>query len=195
MTAPLTFGPPLSASAVRLVLLGSGELGREVAIEAMRLGCEVVAVDRYDDAPAMQVAHRRHVCAMPDPESLRAVLDEERTRPCARLLVIPELEAIATEVLVEIERDHGVHVVPTARATRLTMDREGIRRLAAEELGVPTSPYRFCDTLAEAESAVAELAVPMPEMDRKRMHASASYLMRSRMEDGQARKGPDQHGS
>ena len=160
MSAPLTFGPPLTDTAVRLVLLGSGELGREVAIEALRLGCEVVAVDRYDDAPAMQVAHRRHVCAMTDPVELRWLLDEERARPCAQMLVVPELEAIATDVLVELEAAHGLHVVPTARAAQLTMDREGIRRLAAEELDLPTSPYRFCDTLEEAEAAVQALGAP-----------------------------------
>ncbi|MEI2703455.1 MAG: formate-dependent phosphoribosylglycinamide formyltransferase [Baekduia sp.] len=156
----MPFGPPLSDSAVRLVLLGSGELGREVAIEAARLGCEVVAVDRYDDAPAMQVAHRRHVVTMTDADALRAVLEQELARPAYRLLVVPELEAIATEVLVELEASAGLEVVPTARAARLTMDREGIRRLAAEELGLPTSPYRFCDTLAEAETAVERLGAP-----------------------------------
>jgi len=160
MSLSPAFGPPLTSTAVRLVLLGSGELGREVAIEALRLGCEVVAVDRYDDAPAMQVAHRRHVCAMTDPVQLRWLLDEERARPCARMLIVPELEAIATDVLVELEAAHGLHVVPTARAAQLTMDREGIRRLAAEELDLPTSPYRFCDSLAEAEAAVAALGAP-----------------------------------
>lgn len=155
----MPFGPPLSDTAVRLVLLGSGELGREVAIEAIRLGCEVVAVDRYDDAPAMQVAHRRHVIAMTDADALRAVLEQERARPSYRMLVVPELEAIATDVLVELEED-GLEVVPTARAARLTMDREGIRRLAAEELGLPTSPYRFCDTLEEAQAAVQQLGAP-----------------------------------
>ncbi|MGX6449522.1 formate-dependent phosphoribosylglycinamide formyltransferase, partial [Patulibacter sp. S7RM1-6] len=156
-------GTPGTPEAVRLVLLGSGELGREVAIEAMRLGCEVVAVDRYDGAPAMQVAHRRHVATMTDPDALRAVLAEERARGGAdggpfagRLLVVPEIEAIATAVLQEIEAE-GVHVVPTARAARLTMDREGIRRLAAEELGLPTSPYRFCRSAEELRAAVAEL--------------------------------------
>ena len=153
------FGPPLTADAVRLLLLGSGELGREVAIEAMRLGCEVVAVDRYEGAPAMQVAHRSIVCAMTEAAELRAVLRGERERPCAALLVVPELEAIATPVLQEMEAD-GLHVVPTARAARLTMDREGIRRLAAEELALPTSPYRFCDSLGEVESAVAALGTP-----------------------------------
>lgn len=152
-------GPPLTPHATRLVLLGSGELGREVAIEAMRLGCEVVAVDRYPGAPAMQVAHRFHTCQMSDPDRLRIVLEQERARPHADLLIVPELEAIATPVLEELEAD-GLRVVPTARAARLTMDREGIRRLAAEELGLPTSPYRFCDTEEELVAAVAELGVP-----------------------------------
>ncbi|MEV4421029.1 formate-dependent phosphoribosylglycinamide formyltransferase [Patulibacter sp. NPDC049589] len=155
--APLPpFGTPGTAGAVRLVLLGSGELGREVALEAMRLGCEVVAVDRYDGAPAQQVAHRSHTIAMTDPDALRALLRAEQERPCARLLVVPEIEAIATPVLQELEAE-GLHVVPTARAARLTMDREGIRRLAAEELGLPTSPYRFCTSAEELRDAVAAL--------------------------------------
>jgi len=155
----IVIGTPGTSSAVRLVLLGSGELGREVVIEAKRLGCEVVAVDRYAGAPAMQVADRAIVVDMTDPAALRAVLQAERERPCAELLVVPEIEAIATPVLEELEQD-GLRVIPTARAARLTMDREGIRRLAAEELGLPTSPYRFCDHLGELEAAVAELGVP-----------------------------------
>ncbi len=153
-------GVPGSSSAVRVVLLGSGELGREVAIEAMRLGCEVVAVDRYANAPAMQVAHRSHVVTpMTDGAKLRAVLEEERARPHAELLVVPEIEAIATDELVKLEAE-GLRVIPTARAARLTMDREGIRRFAAEELGLETSPYRFCDTFEEVEAAVAALGAP-----------------------------------
>ena len=152
-------GPPLTDTAVRLVLLGSGELGREVAIEAMRLGCEVLAVDRYADAPGMQVAHRHAVIDMTDPHALRALLQAERARPCAQLLVVPELEAIATPVLLELEAE-GLHVVPTARAARLTMDREGIRRLVAEELGLKTCGYRFCDTEEEVRAAVAALGTP-----------------------------------
>ena len=144
---------------MRLVLLGSGELGREVVLEAKRLGCEVLAVDRYAGAPAMQVADRAAVIDMADPQALRALLEAERERPCAELLVVPEIEAIATPVLEELEAD-GLRVVPTARAARLTMDREGIRRLAAEELGLPTSPYRFCDSLDELEAAVAALGTP-----------------------------------
>ncbi|MDQ7992130.1 MAG: formate-dependent phosphoribosylglycinamide formyltransferase [Propionicimonas sp.] len=151
---PGALGTPLSASATRVLLLGAGELGKEVAIELQRLGAEVVAVDRYPDAPAMQVAHRHHVVDMLDATALRAVLEAERPD-----VVVPEIEAIATAVLAEVEAA-GVRVVPTARATRLTMDREGIRRLAAEELGIPTSPYRFVDTASELEAAVGELGLP-----------------------------------
>jgi len=149
-----TIGTPLSSGATRALLLGSGELGKEVAIELMRLGVEVIACDRYPNAPAMQVAHRSHVIDMLDADALRAVVALESPH-----LVIPEIEAIATEALADIESG-GVTVVPTARATRLTMNREGIRRLAAEELGLPTSPYRFVDSLAELEAAVAEVGVP-----------------------------------
>jgi len=147
-------GTPLSASATRVLLLGSGELGKEVAIELQRLGAEVVAVDSYAGAPAMQVAHRAHVVDMLDPEALRAVIDLEHPH-----VVVPEVEAIATAVLADVEAD-GIRVVPTARATQLTMNREGIRRLAAEELGLPTSPFRFVDTEAELASAAAELGFP-----------------------------------
>ncbi|MBN2176590.1 MAG: formate-dependent phosphoribosylglycinamide formyltransferase [Demequinaceae bacterium] len=150
----MSIGTPLSQSATRALLLGSGELGKEVAIELQRLGVEVVAVDRYANAPAMQVAHRSHVIDMLDGQALRKVVEEERPH-----VVIPEIEAIATEELAAIEAS-GVRVVPTARATRLTMDREGIRRLAAEELGVPTSPYRFVDSEGELRTAAAELGYP-----------------------------------
>ena len=152
-------GTPNTPNAVRIVLLGSGELGREVAIEAKRLGCEVVAVDRYAGAPAMQVADRHAVIDMTDAAALRSLLEAERARPCAELLVVPEIEAIATPELERLEVE-GLRVIPTARAARLTMDREGIRRLAAEELGLPTSPYRFCDTLEETRVAVDALGVP-----------------------------------
>jgi phosphoribosylglycinamide formyltransferase 2 len=144
---------------VRIVLLGSGELGREVAIEAQRLGCEVVAVDRYAGAPAQRIADRSAVIDMTNPAELRSLIESEVARPCAQLIVVPEVEAIATEVLEAMEAE-GVRVVPTARAARLTMDREGIRRLAAEDLGIPTSPYRFCDSPGEVETAVAQLGVP-----------------------------------
>ncbi|MFN7151792.1 MAG: phosphoribosylglycinamide formyltransferase 2, partial [Microthrixaceae bacterium] len=129
----MSIGTPLSPSATRVLLLGSGELGKEVAIELQRLGCEVIACDRYADAPAMQVAHRSHVLSMLDGDALRAVIAAEQPH-----LVVPEIEAIATDVLVELEAG-GLHVVPTARAANLTMNREGIRRFAAEELGLPTS--------------------------------------------------------
>ena len=139
----MSIGTPLSPSATRVLLLGSGELGKEVAIELQRLGCEVIACDRYASAPAMQVAHRSHVLSMLDGEALRAVIAEEQPD-----LVVPEIEAIATDVLVELEAE-GLHVVPTARAAHLTMNREGIRRFAAEDLGLPTSPYRFVSSADE----------------------------------------------
>lgn len=151
---PVTLGTPLSSGATRVVLLGSGELGKEVAIELQRFGAEVIAVDRYADAPAMQVAHRSHVVDMLDPEALRGLLAAE-----APDVVVPEIEAIATGVLAEVEAA-GVRVVPTARATRLTMDREGIRRLAAEELGLATSPYRFVESEAELRAAIEAVGLP-----------------------------------
>jgi len=150
----MSIGTPLSPAATRVLLLGSGELGKEVAIELQRLGCEVIACDRYADAPAMQVAHRSHVLSMLDGEALRAVIAEERPH-----LVVPEIEAIATDVLVELEAD-GLRVVPTARAAHLTMNREGIRRFAAEELGLPTSPYRFVATADELRAALDEVGLP-----------------------------------
>ncbi len=151
----VTLGTPLTPTATRAMLLGAGELGKEVAIELTRLGVEVVAVDRYPHAPAMQVAHRAHVVDMLDARALRALLDAERPD-----LVIPEIEAIATAVLEEAEALGLATVIPTARATRLTMDREGIRRLAAEELGLPTSPYRFVDSEEGLATAVDALGVP-----------------------------------
>ncbi|RZZ86391.1 formate-dependent phosphoribosylglycinamide formyltransferase [Pseudoxanthomonas winnipegensis] len=149
-----TLGTPRSPSATRVLLLGSGELGKEVAIELQRFGVEVIAADRYADAPAMQVAHRSHVLDMLDPAALRALIVQERPH-----LVVPEIEAIHTPTLVELEAD-GLHVIPTARAARLTMDREGIRRLAAETLGLPTSPYRFVDTREDYLAAVAAIGLP-----------------------------------
>jgi phosphoribosylglycinamide formyltransferase 2 len=147
-------GTPLTASATKLMLLGSGELGKEVAIEAQRLGIEVIAVDRYPNAPAMQVAHRSHVVSMLDAAALRRIIETEKPD-----FVVPEIEAIATTELLALEAE-GVHVVPTARATRLTMDREGIRRLAAEELGLATSPYRFADTKDEFLAACDAIGFP-----------------------------------
>lgn len=152
--ASLTLGTPLAPSGTRVMLLGSGELGKEVAIELQRFGCEVIAVDRYANAPAMQVAHRSHVISMLDGSALRAVIEKERPR-----LIVPEIEAIATPTLIELETE-GFTVIPTARAARLTMDREGIRRLAAEHLKLRTSPYRFADTEAEYRNAVHELGMP-----------------------------------
>ncbi|TBV70915.1 formate-dependent phosphoribosylglycinamide formyltransferase [Pseudoxanthomonas winnipegensis] len=149
-----TLGTPRSPSATRVLLLGSGELGKEVAIELQRFGVEVIAADRYADAPAMQVAHRSHVLDMLDPAALRALIAQERPH-----LVVPEIEAIHTPTLVELEAD-GLQVIPTARAARLTMDREGIRRLAAETLGLPTSPYRFVDTREDYLAAVAAIGLP-----------------------------------
>lgn len=148
------FGTPHRGSAIRAMLLGSGELGKEVAIELQRFAVEVIAVDRYADAPAMQVAHRAHVIDMLDGAALRAVIEREQPD-----LVVPEIEAIHTPTLLELEAG-GLRVVPTARAARLTMDREGIRRLAAEELGLPTSPYRFVDTRADYDAAVERIGLP-----------------------------------
>ena len=150
-----TLGTPLSPSATRVLLLGSGELGKEVAIELQRLGVEVIAADRYADAPAMQVAHRSHVLDMLDPAAIRALIAREQPH-----LVVPEIEAIHTETLVALEAEGAARVIPTARAARLTMDREGIRRLAAETLGLPTSPYRFVDTREEYREAVQAIGLP-----------------------------------
>ncbi|ULN46402.1 formate-dependent phosphoribosylglycinamide formyltransferase [Mycolicibacterium goodii] len=144
-----TIGTPLSPRATKVMLLGSGELGREVLIALQRLGVETIAVDRYDNAPGHQVAHHARTIAMSDADQLRALIEAERPD-----LVVPEIEAIATPVLEALEAEGVATVIPTARATRLTMDREGIRRLAAETLGVPTSPYRFCDSLDELRAAI-----------------------------------------
>jgi len=150
----VTIGTPLTSSALRLMLLGSGELGKEVAIEAQRLGVEVIAVDRYANAPAMQVAHRSHVIDMLNPDMLRRLILSEQPQ-----LIVPEIEALATEVLVEVE-GQGFTVIPSAKATRLTMNREGIRRLVAEELGLPTSTYRFADSEPELRLAAQDLGFP-----------------------------------
>ena len=144
-----TLGTPLSPHATKVMLLGSGELGKEVLIALQRLGVETLAVDRYDNAPGQQVAHHARTIAMSDPAQLKALIEAERPH-----LVVPEIEAIATPMLEELEAAGTVRVIPTARAARLTMDREGIRRLAAEALGLPTSPYKFCDSLAELQAAI-----------------------------------------
>ena len=144
-----TIGTPFSPHATKVMLLGSGELGKEVLIALQRLGVETIAVDRYDNAPGQQVAHHARTITMSDPAQLKALIEAEKP-----LLVVPEIEAIATPMLEELEAAGVVRVVPTARAARLTMDREGIRRLAAETLGLPTSPYQFCDSLAELQAAI-----------------------------------------
>jgi phosphoribosylglycinamide formyltransferase 2 len=149
-----SLGTPLSASAKKVLMLGSGELGKEVVIELQRLGCEVIACDRYAHAPAMQVAHRSYVFSMLDGKRLREVVEQERPH-----LIVPEIEAIATDVLVELEQE-GFTVVPSARAAKLTMNREGIRRLAAEELKLPTSPYRFIATREEFAAAAEAMKFP-----------------------------------
>lgn len=150
-----TWGTPLSPVARRVMLLGAGELGKEVVIALQRLGVEVIAVDRYAHAPAQQVAHHAEVVNMADRDALKAVID--RYKPD---VIVPEIEAIATDLLVDIEGEGGLRVTPTARAARLTMNREGIRRLAAETLGLPTSPYRFADSFEEFEQAVEAIGLP-----------------------------------
>jgi phosphoribosylglycinamide formyltransferase 2 len=150
----LQIGTPLTPSAIKVMLLGSGELGKEVVIEFQRLGVEVIAVDRYPNAPAMQVAHRAHVISMLDGDALRALVEKEKPH-----YIIPEVEAIATDTLVALESE-GFTVIPTANATRLTMNREGIRTLAAEQLKVKTSPYRFAGTKEEFEKVIDEIGIP-----------------------------------
>jgi phosphoribosylglycinamide formyltransferase 2 len=145
----ITLGTPLSPNATKVMLLGSGELGKEVLIALQRLGVETIAVDRYDNAPGQQVAHHARTITMSDPAQLKSLIEQEMPH-----LVVPEIEAIATAMLEELEAAGTVRVIPTARAARLTMDREGIRRLAAETLGLPTSPYVFCDSLAELQAAI-----------------------------------------
>jgi phosphoribosylglycinamide formyltransferase 2 len=150
-------GTPLSPNATRVMLLGSGELGKEVIIALQRLGAEIIAVDRYADAPGHQVAHRAHVISMTDSTALRALIEHEKPH-----IIVPEIEAIATDLLVELESAGTVRVTPTARAAQLTMNREGIRRLAAETLGLSTSPYRFVDTEDELRSALSGADVGFP---------------------------------
>lgn len=155
MTIPTRLGTPLTPTATKVMLLGSGELGREVIIALQRLGVETIAVDRYENAPGQQLAHRAHVIDMTDGNALAALIAAEQPD-----LVVPEIEAIATPTLVDLERDGKATVIPTARAAWLTMNREGIRRLAAEELGLPTSPYRFADSLESMRAACHELGFP-----------------------------------
>ncbi len=146
---PIPLGTPLSPSATKVMLLGSGELGKEVIIALQRLGAEVIAVDRYENAPGHQVAHRAHVINMADGAALRLLIEKEKPH-----IIVPEIEAIATDMLVQIEQEGLARVIPTARAAKLTMNREGIRRLAAETLGLPTSPYKFANSLEELQSAI-----------------------------------------
>ena len=148
------FGTPLKPSAIKILLLGSGELGKEVAIEAMRLGCEVIACDRYENAPAMQIAHRNHVFNMRDGREIRRVVEMEKPD-----FIVPEIEAIATDELVRLEKE-GWRVIPTARAVQLTMDRQGIRKLAAEKLKLPTSPYRFAGSFKELGEGAKAVGFP-----------------------------------
>ena len=150
----MNIGTPLTNNSTKVLLCGSGELGKEVAIELQRYGCEVIAIDRYDNAPAMQVAHRSYSVDMLDEKSLRSIIEKEKPN-----LIVPEVEAIATNVLVDLESE-GFNVIPTARATNLTMNREGIRKLAAEELGLQTSPYRFASNKSGFDQAIQEVGIP-----------------------------------
>ena len=150
----MNIGTPLTNNSTKVLLCGSGELGKEVAIELQRYGCEVIAVDRYDNAPAMQVAHRSYSIDMLDEKALRSIIEKEKPN-----LIVPEVEAIATNVLVDLESE-GFNIIPTARATSLTMNREGIRKLAAEELGLQTSPYRFASNKSEFDQAIQEVGIP-----------------------------------
>ncbi|MBW9333260.1 MULTISPECIES: formate-dependent phosphoribosylglycinamide formyltransferase [Herbaspirillum] len=155
MKKPIRLGTPLSPSATKVMLLGSGELGKEVIIALQRLGVEVIAVDRYENAPGQQVAHRAHVINMTDGAALAALIEQEQPD-----LIVPEIEAIATETLVKLEEAGRARVIPTARAAWLTMNREGIRRLAGETLGLATSPYRFADSLEELKAAIDQIGFP-----------------------------------
>ena len=150
----MNIGPPLTNNSTKVLLCGSGELGKEVAIELQRYGCEVIAIDRYDNAPAMQVAHRSYSIDMLDEKALRSIIEKEKPN-----LIVPEVEAIATNVLVDLESE-GFNIIPTARATSLTMNREGIRKLAAEELELQTSPYRFASNKSEFDQAIQEVGIP-----------------------------------
>ncbi len=155
MSASPTIGTPLSNSAKKIMLLGSGELGKEVIISLQRLGCEVIAVDRYENAPGHQVAHRAHVIDMTDPSALRALVEQEKPD-----MIVPEIEAIATDELAKIEAEQISEVIPTARATQLTMNREGIRKLAAEELGLKTSKCAFVESIEELREALKTTGLP-----------------------------------
>ena len=180
MSSP-RIGTPLSPSATRVMLLGCGELGKEVIIALQRLGCEVIGVDRYENAPGMQVAHRSHVIAMTDGAALRALVEKEKPH-----YIVPEIEAIATDMLAEIEAAGLATVVPTARATQLTMNREGIRRLAAETLWLPTSPYRFADTQAELQAGADAVGYPCVVKPVMSSSGKGQSVMRSAADVGKA---------
>ena len=170
----VSIGTPFSASAKKVLLLGSGELGKEVAIELQRFGVEVIAADRYDRAPAMQVADRSYTLSMLDGDALRGIVEKEQPD-----LIVPEIEAIATATLLELE-DEGFKVIPSAKAAHLTMNREGIRNLAAKELGLPTSDYAFADTYEDFEQAARDIGFPCitkPIMSKMRMVAKQSRAM------------------
>ena len=177
-----TLGTPLSANATKVMLLGSGELGKEVLIALQRLGVETIAVDRYENAPGQQVAHHARTITMSDPAQLKALI--EAVKPD---LVVPEIEAIATPMLEALEAAGVITCIPTARAARLTMDREGIRRLAAETLGLPTSPYRFCDSLQELQAAIdgsdGQPAIGYPCVVKPVMSSSGSIIRSEDVDD------------
>lgn len=175
-----SIGTPLSASATRVMLLGSGELGKELAISLQRFGCEVIAVDRYANAPAMQVAHKRHVIDMLDGQAMHGLVEMDRPH-----LIVPEIEAIATETLQSLERE-GHRVIPTARATHLTMNREGIRRLAAEELELPTSSYRFAGNREEFDDAIDQIGLPCLVKPVMSSSGKGQSLIRRKSEIGKA---------
>jgi phosphoribosylglycinamide formyltransferase 2 len=189
----VTIGTPFTSSATKVLMLGSGELGKEVVIELQRFGCEVIAVDSYENAPAMQVADRAHVLSMLDADALRAVLKLEKPD-----LIVPEVEAIATDVLVELEAE-GLKVVPTARAAKLTMNREGIRRLATEELGLRSSPYMFAETEEDFRQAISKVGMPCvvkPIMSSSgkgqsvvRLEGDIAFAWKYAQEGGRAGKG------
>ena len=173
-------GTPLSTTSTKVLMLGSGELGKEVVIELQRLGVEVIACDRYENAPAMQVAHRSHVLSMLDGAALRRVVELEKPD-----FIVPEIEAIATDTLVELEKE-GFTVVPTARAAQLTMNREGIRRLAAETLELPTSPYRFAETEEEYQEAIKQIGLPCVVKPIMSSSGKGQSLLRSEADVGPA---------
>lgn len=176
----VSIGTPLTTGATKVLLCGAGELGKEVVIELQRFGVEVVAVDRYENAPAMQVAHRSHVISMLDGTALRSVIEEEKPD-----YIVPEIEAIATDTLLELESE-GFTVIPTAKAARLTMNREGIRRLAAEELGLATSPYRFAETREEFGEALEQIGLPCVVKPIMSSSGKGQSVVRTIAESGRA---------